>query len=63
MSFENGVWTLSRTSPDFSPFKFSQRYVGTFSDDGNRIAGGWEIARDHENWELDFGLEYTRIVQ
>ena len=34
MSLEDGVWTLWRDAPDFSPLEFAQRYTGTFSDDG-----------------------------
>ena len=60
MTFENGVWTLLRTKPDFSPFEFHQRYVGRFSDDGTVIEGAWEKSDDGENWELDFGLTYRR---
>ena len=32
MSFDDGVWKLWRDSPGFS-----QRFAGTFSDDGNTI--------------------------
>jgi hypothetical protein len=31
-----GVGTLTREKADFSPLPFSQRYTGTFSDDGCR---------------------------
>ena len=37
MRFDDGVWTLSRTTADFSTFDFSQRFTGTFSDDGRTI--------------------------
>ena len=47
MSFENGVWKLWRDEADFSPLDFSQRYTGTFSDDG-------------KTWEHDFDLTYTK---
>jgi hypothetical protein len=60
MSLENGVWKLWRESADFSPLDFSQRYTGTFSDDGKTIAGRWEISHDHETWEHDFDLTYSR---
>jgi hypothetical protein len=60
MSFEDGVWKLWRDSADFSPLDFSQRYTGTFSDDGKTIAGRWEISHDHETWEHDFDLTYSR---
>ena len=35
MSFADGVWTLTRESPDFTPLDFRQRFTGTFSTDGN----------------------------
>lgn len=61
MSLDRGVWKLQRTKPDFSPFEFSQRFEATFSADGERIEGTWEIANDHKSWEKDFDLIYTRI--
>jgi hypothetical protein len=38
MSLKDGVWTLWRDTADFSPFDFAQRYTGTFSADGRRLA-------------------------
>ncbi len=62
MTFDDGLWTLRRDSPDFSPLEFWQRFTGTFSEDGNRIDGQWEISHDEgANWEKDFDLNYTRI--
>ena len=61
MGFEDGVWTLERTKPDFSDFNFSQRSIGRFSEDGNRIDCVLEISHDHETWEKDFDLVYTRV--
>jgi hypothetical protein len=61
MSFGDGTWKLWRDSPDFSPLDFSQRYVGTLSDDGTTISGAWEICRPGATWEHDFALTYTRI--
>jgi hypothetical protein len=60
-TFAGGVWKAERTKPDFSPFEFSQRYSGTFSADGKRIDGTWDIAEDHKTWRKDFDLLYTRI--
>jgi hypothetical protein len=60
MSFEDGNWKLWRDAPDFSPLDFSQRYAGTFSEDGRTIAGAWEISHDGDTWELDFELTYTK---
>lgn len=61
MSFEHGAWKLWRDEPDFSPLDFSQRYTGTFSDDGKTIAGRWEICHDGTTWEKDFDLTYTKL--
>jgi hypothetical protein len=60
MSFENGVWRLWRDEPDFSPLTFSQRFTGTFADDGQTISGAWEICHDGKTWEHDFDLTYAR---
>ena len=61
MSFDDGVWKMERTKPDFSAFDFSQRFTGTFSEDGKEIEGTFEIAHDHKTWEKDFDVIYTRI--
>jgi hypothetical protein len=61
MTFQNGVWTLTRTKPDFTPLSFSQRYIGTLSEDGKTIAGQWEASDDGTAWKLDFELKYTRV--
>jgi hypothetical protein len=60
MSLRDGVWKLWRDSPDHSPLDFSQRYTGTFSDDGKSISGSWEICHDGTTWEHDFDLTYTK---
>jgi hypothetical protein len=60
MTFEGGVWKLWRDEPDFSALDFSQRFTGTFSDDGNTISGTWEICHDGKTWEKDFDLTYTK---
>jgi hypothetical protein len=61
LTLVDGVLTLERTRADFSPLHFSQRYVGTLTEDGRRIDGAWFIAHDHETWEKDFDLIYTRV--
>jgi hypothetical protein len=61
MSFDNGIWKLWRNSADFSPLTFSQRFTGTFSDDGKTIEGRWEISKDGPSWEHDFDLTYTKV--
>jgi len=61
MSFDDGIWKLSRTKADFSPLDFSQRFTGTFGDDGRTIQCRWEICHDGSTWEHDFDLVYTRV--
>jgi hypothetical protein len=61
MSFDDGVWKLSRTTADFSSLEFSQRFTGTIRDDGRTIRSRWELAYDGSTWEHDFDLVYTRV--
>jgi hypothetical protein len=61
MTFEDGVWTLRREAPDFTPLSFSQRYRGELSHDGTRIHGAWEKTAADGSWEHDFDLTYTRV--
>jgi hypothetical protein len=61
MTLSDGVWTLLREAPDFTPLDFSQRFTGTFSGDGATIAGRWESRSDAASWEHDFELTYTRL--
>jgi hypothetical protein len=63
MRFGDGVWELSRTTEDFSPLSFWQRFSGTFSDDGKTIRGRWEISHDAgSTWEHDLDLIYTKVA-
>lgn len=62
MTFNDGIWTLTREAADFSSLDFAQRFTGTFSTDGDRIDGVWEKALPGSGWELDFELTYTRIT-
>jgi len=59
MTFRDGIWTLVRSSPDFTPLDFSQRFTGKFSSDGDTISGTWETG-DGSNWKKDFDLTYAR---
>ena len=61
MSLEDGIWTLRRDTPDFSPLEFAQRFTGRFSGDDGEIVGRWEIAHDGATWEHDFDLTYLRV--
>ncbi|MET0764823.1 MAG: hypothetical protein ABWY29_08155 [Blastococcus sp.] len=60
MDVDGPDWTLSRTTPDFTPLDFAQRWVGRFSDDGETITGRWETSPDGIEWQLDFHLTYRR---
>ena len=55
MGLRDGVWTLRREGEPFA-----QRFTGRLEDDGNTIAGRWEIAEDGANYETDFDLIYRR---
>ena len=59
MSFSDGVWTLLRDTPDFTPLSFSQRFTGAFK--GETIDGRWE-SRTDGRWQRDFDLTYTRVA-
>jgi hypothetical protein len=58
MRLADRVWTLQRfaSEPDFS-----QRFTGTFIEDGNTIAGRWDRSADGSSWDHDFDLSYTRV--
>jgi hypothetical protein len=56
MTFDGEVWTIWRDAPGFS-----QRFTGRLSEDGDTIEARWEICKDGVNWEVDFGITYTRV--
>lgn len=56
MTFSGGIWTLWRDFPGFS-----QRFHGTFGEDGKIITARWERSSDGSNWERDFDLTYTKV--
>ena len=56
MTFSGGIWTLWRDFPGFS-----QRFHGTFSEDGRIITAYWEKSSDGSNWDRDFDLTYTKL--
>jgi hypothetical protein len=62
MTFDGSTWTLERTTPDFTPLEFCQRFVGSFDADGLRIAGEWSSSGDGHTWRRDFGLTYQRVA-
>jgi hypothetical protein len=56
MSLRDGTWKVWRDEPGFS-----QRFTGTFSDDGNTIKILGELSKDGVKWERDFEQIYTKI--
>ena len=62
MTFDDGVWRLSRTAADFTPLDFCQRFEGVLDADGRAIRGRWEISEDDgTTWRTDFDLTYHRV--
>lgn len=61
MTFADGLWTLERTTPDFSDLGFWQRFEGRFSADGRTIEGEWQINHDRtgSGWQHDFAMAYA----
>ena len=58
MSIDDREWRLWRQGAPFA-----QRFTATFSDDGNRIDGRWEIAEDGSSYVTDFDMVYRRVDQ
>ena len=50
------TWEWWRDSPGFS-----QRFTGTFREDGNEIVGRGEMCRDDRTWEDDIAMTYRRV--
>lgn len=55
VSHRDNTWKWWRNAPGFS-----QRFTGTIGDNGNTIAGRWELSKDGSTWEKDLELTYTR---
>lgn len=56
MTLHDKVWKNWRNQTGFS-----QRFTGTFSDDGNTINGIWELSEDDSTWKQDLEQTYTRV--
>jgi hypothetical protein len=39
---------------------FSQRFSGTFEDDGDTIVGLWNLSRDGTTWDEDLQITFRR---
>jgi hypothetical protein len=55
VSMSPGTWRFSLDAPGLS-----QRFTGTFSDDGNTITGRGQFSRDGASWEYDLALTYRK---
>jgi len=55
VTLRDDTWRWWRNAPGFS-----QRFTGTFVDDGRRIIGKGELSKDGSTWERDLDLTYTR---
>lgn len=56
MSLNDGVWRFWRDAPGFS-----QRFTGTFGDDGDTISGLSQVSRDGSTWDDDLEITYRRV--
>jgi hypothetical protein len=54
---ERRTWRFSRDAPGFS-----QRFTGTFSDDGNTITGLSKLSQDGSTWDDDLAITYRRAA-
>jgi hypothetical protein len=57
VSIEPGVWKWWREEPSFS-----QRFTGTFEDDGSTITGMSQLCRDDKTWKDDLAIVYRRTT-
>jgi hypothetical protein len=60
MEVDGPDWTMNRTTADFTPLDFAQRWTSRFGEDGDTITGQWETSPDGHEWRLDFRLTYRR---
>jgi hypothetical protein len=57
VSLSEGTLRFARDAPGFS-----QRFTGTFSDDGNTITGLAELSQDGSTWDDDLAITYRRAA-
>ena len=55
LDVSTGVWRMWRDVRGFS-----QRFEGSFSDDGDTLSGGWDLSTDDETWKGDLTIVYRR---
>ena len=52
---DDHAWRIWRDAPGFS-----QRFTGTITDNGDTIAGTWQLNRDDVTWADDLAITYRR---
>jgi hypothetical protein len=55
VSIDDEAWRLWRDAPGFS-----QKFIGTFADGGDTIAGRWQLCLDDIHWNDDLQITYRR---
>jgi hypothetical protein len=55
VSIDNQTWRFWRDAPGFS-----QRFTGTFCDNGDTIVGRTELCQDDVHWNDDLAITYRR---
>ena len=55
VSLEDRIWRIWRDAPGFS-----QRFAGTFAEDGRSVQGVWQLCRDDQTWVDDLRITYRQ---
>jgi hypothetical protein len=55
VNVDGEVWRIWRNTSGFS-----QRFTGSFTDDGDIIVGLWQLCRDDAHWDDDLQITYRR---
>ena len=55
VSIDDEAWRLRRDAPGFS-----QKFIGTFADGGDTVAGRWQLCLDDIHWNDDLQITYRR---
>ena len=56
VTLRDNILKFWRNSPGFS-----QRFTGTFTDEGHTLIGVSELSEDDSTWKRDLELTYTRV--
>ena len=58
VSMEGGVWRIWSGGPS----GLSQRFSGSFSDEGDTLSGVHQLSRDGSTWDDDLAITYRRAA-